>query len=174
MSPAEDRRVLGAFAARAAVVLERRRLVGEAERARRLEEGDRIRTVLLAVVSHDLRTPLAAVKASVSSPRSDDVAWSERDEAELLAAIEEGAGPTGPADPLEGGATVWRTRGVESSTGQAGSGEPGWTDQHPMGGQAREAPGGQVDLGRRPIYQELHFLTHPVARPDQPEPRQVA
>ena len=89
--PAEDRRVLGAFAAQAAVVLERRRLVDEAERARRLEEGNRIRTALLAAVSHDLRTPLAAIKASVSSLRSDDVAWSEQDEAELLAAIEEGA-----------------------------------------------------------------------------------
>ncbi|MFD8590329.1 ATP-binding protein [Streptomyces sp. NPDC059637] len=89
--PAEDRRVLGAFAAQAAVVLERRRLVDEAERARRLEEGNRIRTALLAAVSHDLRSPLAAVKASVSSLRSGDVAWSPEDEAELLAAIEEGA-----------------------------------------------------------------------------------
>ncbi|MCZ2525203.1 sensor histidine kinase [Streptomyces sp. HB2AG] len=89
--PAEDRRVLGAFAAQAVVVLERRRLVDEAERARRLEEGNRIRTALLAAVSHDLRSPLAAVKASVSSLRSGDVAWSPEDEAELLAAIEEGA-----------------------------------------------------------------------------------
>ncbi|NLU75266.1 sensor histidine kinase KdpD [Streptomyces sp. HNM0575] len=89
--PAEDRRVLGAFAAQAAVFLERRRLIGEAERARRLEETDRIRTALLAAVSHDLRTPLAAVKAAVSSLRSDDVAWSDADEAELLAAIEQGA-----------------------------------------------------------------------------------
>ncbi|OEU90223.1 histidine kinase [Streptomyces abyssalis] len=89
--PAEDRRVLGAFAAQAAVVLERRRLMDEAERARRLEETDRIRTALLAAVSHDLRTPLAAVKASVSSLRSGDVAWSAEDEAGLLAAIEEGA-----------------------------------------------------------------------------------
>ncbi|WP_314176597.1 sensor histidine kinase KdpD [Streptomyces winkii] len=89
--PAEDRRVLGAFAAQAAVVLERGRLIGEAERARRLEETDRIRTALLAAVSHDLRTPLAAVKASVSSLRSEDVSWSDEDEAGLLAAIEEGA-----------------------------------------------------------------------------------
>jgi two-component system, OmpR family, sensor histidine kinase KdpD len=89
--PAEDRRVLGAFAAQAAVVLERQRLVGAAERTRSLEEANRIRTALLAAVSHDLRTPLAAVKASVSSLRSDDVAWSADDQAELLAAIEEGA-----------------------------------------------------------------------------------
>ncbi|GAA2956928.1 MULTISPECIES: sensor histidine kinase [Streptomyces] len=89
--PAEDRRVLGAFAAQAAVVLDRQRLVDEAEAARRLAEGNRIRTALLAAVSHDLRTPLAAIKAAVSSLRSDDVAWSEEDEAELLAGIEDGA-----------------------------------------------------------------------------------
>lgn len=89
--PAEDRRVLGAFAAQAAVVLDRRRLVGEAEEARRLAEGNRIRTALLAAVSHDLRTPLSAIKAAVTSLRSDDVAWSEADEAELLEGIENGA-----------------------------------------------------------------------------------
>ncbi|WP_406399118.1 DUF4118 domain-containing protein [Streptomyces sp. NBC_00879] len=89
--PAEDRRVLAAFAAQAAVVLERQRLVGQAEEARRLAEGNRIRTALLAAVSHDLRTPLAAIKAAVSSLRSDDVAWSEEDEAALLESIEDGA-----------------------------------------------------------------------------------
>ncbi|MEU5213610.1 sensor histidine kinase KdpD [Streptomyces sp. NPDC020742] len=89
--PAEDRRVLAAFAAQAAVVLDRQRLVGEAERARELAEGNRIRTALLAAVSHDLRTPLAGIKASVTSLRSDDVAWSPEDEAELLAGIEAGA-----------------------------------------------------------------------------------
>ncbi|MGW7328157.1 ATP-binding protein, partial [Streptomyces sp. NPDC054840] len=89
--PAEDRRVLGAFAAQAAVVLDRQRLVDEAGKARELAEGNRIRTALLAAVSHDLRTPLAGIKASVSSLRSDDVAWSEDDKAELLEGIEEGA-----------------------------------------------------------------------------------
>ncbi|MEU1179550.1 ATP-binding protein [Streptomyces sp. NPDC005820] len=89
--PAEDRRVLAAFAAQAVVVLDRRRLQEEAEHARALAEGNRIRTALLAAVSHDLRTPLAGIKAAVSSLRSDDVAWSEEDRAELLEGIEEGA-----------------------------------------------------------------------------------
>ncbi|WP_406113691.1 ATP-binding protein [Kitasatospora purpeofusca] len=89
--PGEDRRLLGAFAAQAAVVLERRRLAGEAAAARREAEGNRIRTALLAAVSHDLRTPLAGIKASVSSLRSADVEWDEADEAELLAGIEAGA-----------------------------------------------------------------------------------
>ncbi|MFJ3658952.1 ATP-binding protein [Streptomyces sp. NPDC090119] len=89
--PAEDRRVLAAFATQAAVVLDRRRLKAEADRAGALAEGNRIRTALLAAVSHDLRTPLAGIKAAVSSLRSDDVAWSEEDRAELLEGIEEGA-----------------------------------------------------------------------------------
>jgi two-component system sensor histidine kinase KdpD len=89
--PAADRRVLGAFAAQAAVVLERRKLFEEAAEARRMAEGNRIRTALLAAVSHDLRTPLASIKASVTSLRTDDVQWTEEDEAELLAGIEDGA-----------------------------------------------------------------------------------
>ncbi|MBB1258796.1 ATP-binding protein [Streptomyces alkaliterrae] len=89
--PAADRRVLAAFAAQAVGVLDRQRLRHEAGEARRLAEGNRIRTALLAAVSHDLRTPLAAIKAAVTSLRSTDVAWSPEDEAELLEAIEDGA-----------------------------------------------------------------------------------
>jgi two-component system sensor histidine kinase KdpD len=89
--PAEDRRVLAAFAAQAAVVVDRRRLQQEADQAKELAEGNRIRTALLAAVSHDLRTPLAGIKAAVTSLRADDVDWSEENRAELLEAIEDGA-----------------------------------------------------------------------------------
>ncbi|MEV8050086.1 sensor histidine kinase KdpD [Streptomyces bacillaris] len=88
---AEDRRVLGAFAAQATVALDRQRLVGQAQEARELAESDRFRTALLAAVSHDLRTPLAGIKASVTSLRSHDVTWSETDREALLEGIEEGA-----------------------------------------------------------------------------------
>jgi two-component system sensor histidine kinase KdpD len=50
-----------------------------------------MRTALLRAVSHDLRTPLASIKASVSSLRQTDVHWSADDEAELLANIEQNA-----------------------------------------------------------------------------------
>jgi two-component system sensor histidine kinase KdpD len=50
-----------------------------------------MRTALLAAVSHDLRTPLASIKASVSSLRQTDVQWSEEDQADLLATIEQNA-----------------------------------------------------------------------------------
>jgi two-component system, OmpR family, sensor histidine kinase KdpD len=66
-------------------------LATQAARAQGLAEGNRIRTTLLAAVGHDLRTPLASVKASVSTLRQTDVTWSAQDQAELLATIEEGA-----------------------------------------------------------------------------------
>ena len=90
--PADDRRVLEAFAAQAAVVLDRERLRKQAGEARQLEQGNAIRTALLAAVSHDLRTPLASIRAAVDSLRQTDVTWSPEDEAELLATIDVATG----------------------------------------------------------------------------------
>jgi len=87
--PATDRRVLGAFAAYAAVALEQQRLSAEAEAARPIAEADRMRTALLAAVSHDLRTPLASAKAAVTSLRSHEVQWGQEDRDELLATADE-------------------------------------------------------------------------------------
>ena len=87
--PATDRRVLGAFAAYAAVALEQQRLAAEAEAARPIAEADRMRTALLAAVSHDLRTPLASAKAAVTSLRSADVQWDAQDRDDLLATADE-------------------------------------------------------------------------------------
>jgi two-component system sensor histidine kinase KdpD len=87
--PATDRRVLGAFAAYAAVALEQGRLAAAAEAARPIAEADRVRTALLAAVSHDLRTPLASAKAAVTSLRSSDIEWDAADRDELLATADE-------------------------------------------------------------------------------------
>ncbi|MEO3875976.1 sensor histidine kinase KdpD [Nonomuraea sp. B12E4] len=86
---ASDRRVLEAFAAQAAVALRQQRLREEADRARPLAEADRMRTALLAAVSHDLRTPLASAMAAVESLRGTEIAWSDEDRAELLATADE-------------------------------------------------------------------------------------
>ncbi|GII91206.1 sensor histidine kinase [Sinosporangium siamense] len=86
---AADRRVLEAFAAEAAVALRQQRLAEQAERARPLAEADKMRTALLAAVSHDLRTPLASAKAAIESLRATDVTWSAEDEEELLATADE-------------------------------------------------------------------------------------
>jgi two-component system sensor histidine kinase KdpD len=88
---AEDQRVLQAFAAAAQTAYEGHRLSERADEARDLAAADRQRTALLAAVGHDLRTPLAGIKASVSTLRQTDVQWSEEQQRELLAAIEESA-----------------------------------------------------------------------------------
>jgi two-component system sensor histidine kinase KdpD len=83
--------LLAGYTAQAVAALDRARLRTQAAQAEALAEGDRMRTALLRAVSHDLRTPLASIKASVSSLRQTDVRWSEEDEAELLANIEQNA-----------------------------------------------------------------------------------
>jgi two-component system sensor histidine kinase KdpD len=85
----EDLRVLSAFAAQAVTALERQRLTQQAEQAQGAVEADRMRTALLAAVSHDLRSPLASAKAAVGSLRSHDVTWSPQDRDELLATADE-------------------------------------------------------------------------------------
>jgi len=83
--------LLAGYTAQAVAALDRARLRTQAAQAEALAEGDRMRTALLRAVSHDLRTPLASIKASVSSLRQTDVHWSEEDETELLANIEQNA-----------------------------------------------------------------------------------
>jgi two-component system sensor histidine kinase KdpD len=86
---ARDRRVLTAVAKQAAGLVKQRELAGEASRAEAIAQADELRRALLSAVSHDLRTPLAAAKAAVSSLRTDDVGFSPDDTAELLATVEE-------------------------------------------------------------------------------------
>jgi two-component system sensor histidine kinase KdpD len=86
---ARDRRVLGAVAKQAAGLVKQRELTEEAGQAEAIAQADELRRSLLSAVSHDLRTPLAAAKAAVSSLRSSDVDFSAEDTAELLATIEE-------------------------------------------------------------------------------------
>jgi two-component system sensor histidine kinase KdpD len=63
----------------------------EAVRARSqalaLREVDRLRTALLAAVSHDLRTPLSSIKASATSLLQHDVQWTPTATEEFLEAI---------------------------------------------------------------------------------------
>jgi two-component system sensor histidine kinase KdpD len=74
-----------AFAAQAAIALRQERLTAQAAAAKPLAEADKMRTALLAAVSHDLRTPLASAKAAVASLLSKDVHFGDEDRAELLA-----------------------------------------------------------------------------------------
>ena len=88
---AEDQRVLHAFAGATLTAYEGRQLDERRTEARELAAVDRQRTALLAAVGHDLRTPLAGIKASVSTLRQTDVAWSDDERQELLATIEDSA-----------------------------------------------------------------------------------
>lgn len=84
---ADDRRVLRAFAAQLAQAVEREALEEEARGAEAMVEADRLRTALLGAVSHDLRTPLATIKASVTSLLETGVDWSPEQTEAFLATI---------------------------------------------------------------------------------------
>ena len=71
--PAEDREILAGFAAQLSAAIESGRLHAEAAGTDALVRANELRTALLAAVSHDLRTPLASIKAATSSLLSNDV-----------------------------------------------------------------------------------------------------
>ena len=89
---ASDRKILGAFISQLESALDRRRLAAEAEGMRPLAAADRLRSALLAAVGHDLRRPLAAATAAVTSLRSSEVTLSKSDRAELLETADESLG----------------------------------------------------------------------------------
>ncbi len=70
---ADERRVLNAFVSQLAVALASRELRAEAASATTLAEADALRTALLRAVSHDLRTPLASIKAAATTLLADDL-----------------------------------------------------------------------------------------------------
>jgi len=81
--------VLTTFAAQLGLFIERSRLAQEAERARLLEASDQLKSALLSSVSHDLRTPLSAIKASATVLLQQDVAMDAAARYDLLSAINE-------------------------------------------------------------------------------------
>lgn len=107
----EDERLLATFAGQAALALDRARLAEEASRAQILAQSDELKSALLSAVSHDLRTPLSAIKASATSLLDDQVQWRDDDRREFLLAIDEETdrltlmvGNLLDLSPIEGGA----------------------------------------------------------------------
>ncbi len=88
---ADDLDTLQAFAAQLRAAVEQGRLRREAAETTRLSEANELRTALLRAVSHDLRTPLASIKAAVTSLLQRDVAWSPEATTDFLATIDEEA-----------------------------------------------------------------------------------
>ncbi|GAA3551550.1 hypothetical protein GCM10022295_36950 [Streptomyces osmaniensis] len=81
--------MLAAFAAHVGAAVERARLAEAAAEVEPVKAADRMRTALLRAVGHDLRTPLAAGWAAVTSLRSRDVEFSLEDRDQLLATADE-------------------------------------------------------------------------------------
>jgi two-component system sensor histidine kinase KdpD len=82
-----ERRVLATFANQAALAVEWGQQEEQRNRALALQETDRLRTALLNSVSHDLRTPLASIKASASSLLDREVCWDDAERDDFLATI---------------------------------------------------------------------------------------
>lgn len=85
----EESRLLVTFANQAALAIERSQLTEERTRAEILSRTDELKSALLSAVSHDLRTPLASIKASATTLMQSGVNWNEADRIELLEAIDE-------------------------------------------------------------------------------------
>jgi two-component system, OmpR family, sensor histidine kinase KdpD len=88
---AEDVRLLQAFVAQLRQAQQRIRLESEAASAGQLAEANTLRTQLLAAVSHDLRTPLAAIKAAATSLLTDELRWSPDQTRDFAETIDEEA-----------------------------------------------------------------------------------
>ncbi|MEP6871804.1 MAG: ATP-binding protein [Anaerolineaceae bacterium] len=84
----DEDRLLLVFADEASLALHRARLAREAQRIEALQRADEFKTVLLSSVSHDLRSPLTAIKASVGSLRDHSVDWTSEDRESFLEAID--------------------------------------------------------------------------------------
>ena len=89
--PPRDQRVLRSFLAQLSVALQRRQLQAAANDAAQVAAADALRAALLQAVSHDLRTPLATIKAAASSLLQPDVQWSAGEGREFAHSIEEEA-----------------------------------------------------------------------------------
>jgi two-component system sensor histidine kinase KdpD len=85
----EDERVLEAFAKELTASVELGDLEAEVEAAGVLSAANELRAAILSAVSHDLRTPISAIKASVTSLLQQDVEWTPEARREFLDTIDE-------------------------------------------------------------------------------------
>ena len=84
---AEQRRLLDALSDQGALAIERVHLVEDIDRVNRTAETDKLRSALLTSISHDLKTPLAAVLGSAGALRDLPNAFNDDAKAELLSTI---------------------------------------------------------------------------------------
>jgi two-component system sensor histidine kinase KdpD len=75
----EPLRLLAAVASEAAVAVQRAELAKAAAHAEALREADELKTALMSSISHDLKTPLAAIKAAITSILDQNIKWTTED-----------------------------------------------------------------------------------------------
>jgi two-component system sensor histidine kinase KdpD len=79
--------LLGAYAGEAALALHRLELARSAGQAEALRQADEVKTAILSSIAHDLKTPLATIKTSISSLLDESVAWSQTNRRSFLESI---------------------------------------------------------------------------------------
>jgi two-component system sensor histidine kinase KdpD len=83
----DELRMLAALIGLADLLLDRRRAAFESERARGLESSDRLKTAILASLSHELKSPIAALRAGLTALASPQ-AGLKPDQRELLVGLD--------------------------------------------------------------------------------------
>ena len=86
--PASQSIFFSTFLEQAVTIIEQGRLRNESLQAKILQKTDTLRSALLSSVSHDLRTPLATIKTSVTSLQQQEVEWNEDARQSFISAIE--------------------------------------------------------------------------------------
>jgi two-component system sensor histidine kinase KdpD len=85
----DQRRLLDALIDQAALAIERVHLVHDLDQAERREEADRLRSALLTSISHDLKTPLAAILGAAGTLKGFSGELNDHGKADLIATIVE-------------------------------------------------------------------------------------
>jgi two-component system sensor histidine kinase KdpD len=88
LSP-EQRRLFDALSDQAALAIQQVQLLADLDRAKLNAETDRLRQALLTSISHDLRTPLAAIIGSAGTLRDFDQNLDAATKADLLRSIQD-------------------------------------------------------------------------------------
>jgi two-component system, OmpR family, sensor histidine kinase KdpD len=145
----DSERILPALASMLAVAVDRERLSLAAVEAETLRRSDAIKTAVLRAVSHDLRSPLTAIRAAGEGLRRDDLRLDDEDRAELADTI------TGEAARLE----RLVTNLIDLSRLEAGAARP-----RPELWPAEELVGRALEtLGSAAKRVDVHLPNEPVA-----------
>ncbi len=167
--------LLKAFAGEAALALQRVELAREAARSQALQEASDAKTTLMLSISHDLKTPLASIKTSVSSLLDRGVSWSKDDVEAFLETIDSQADYLNRAisdildlNRVESGAVrplLRPTAAIDLLQDAAERAAPGLGDHHLLV-EAGETPAISVDASL--VVQALVNLIENAARYSRP------